>query len=1033
MRACSNCGVVNPGHARFCLACGTQLAAADPHRRLVTALFCDLVGSTEIGEHLDAESLRKLLQRFFKAMRGAIERHGGTVEKFIGDAVVGSYGAAAAHEDDALRAVRSALDMQDAAAALDEQSVPIRIRIAVHSGEVFVDGTEAMQGAIGGDVFSTAARLQAAADPGSVIASAAVERMLRGHLDLDPLGPVALKGKADPVTAFRVLGIRPVPARAETPLIGRDRHLRMLSDALEDAVDSQACVLIIVLAPPGVGKSRLAAAFADAVRERARVLIGQTPSYGEGVTFAPLAELLAQAVDRPVGNAAVVAEALHVRLAAELDGRSVGNRLAQVLGVGEALGSDAAWAVRRLLEVLASERPLVVVLEDVHWAEPPMLDLVAAVVERVHGPVLVLCLARPELLEQRPTWAAGKPRALTMTLPPLSAGEARQVAELLLGSQTPATIVDRVCRTAEGNPLFLEQLVAMLADQGLIEEGCWVGSDDVAVEIPPTLRALLAARLDGLDSAARLVLERASVEGRRFRTSALRVLADELRPEELDSRITELDRRGLVQPESEAGGRWRFSHALVLEATYRGVSKELRADLHERLADWLSCEDADLPDVDESVARHLERAVHLREELGARDERTDAISARAGKLFAAAGTRAFAALDHITADDLLERALALLPAASPRRLDLLPNLAVALMETGRADEAERLLSEGVEVARAAGSERDALRARVQLLNNRIFRSPTDAEVESAAAEARDAFRLFESANDDVGSAEAALALAWLGYAGESRAEVHAWTRNALRHALAAGRLREMSEAAANLLTSACEGPMPFGDFGEAAEELSALSVDPICETTAHALRTVAALASGDEAEARAHERRFREVVERNGLTGLGAEHSLSIAETETWAGAPEAAVRRLWEAREILEPLGDIWWVSAADCALCSAVWAQERPREFLRQADALEISAFVADRAISIRRQSTRARAQLLRGRAHEAELSARRGVEAAEESDLLQEHAQALLALSEVLDARGLEADSSAARREAIAKLEAKGNLAAVARLRG
>ena len=304
MRACFNCGVVNPGHAQFCLACGTQLAAVDPHRRLVTALFCDLVGSTEIGERLDAESLRKLLRRFFKAMRGAIERHGGTVEKFIGDAVVGSYGVAAAHEDDALRAVRSALDMQDAAVALDEPSVPIRLRIAVHCGEVFVDGTEAMQGAIGGDVFSTAARLQAAADPGSVIASAAVERMLRGHLDLDPLGPLALKGKADPVTAFRVLGIRPVPARAETPLVGRDRHLRMLSEALEDAVDSQACVLVTVLAPPGVGKSRLAEAFADAVRERAKVLIGQTPSYGEGVTFAPLAELLAQAVDRPVGNAA---------------------------------------------------------------------------------------------------------------------------------------------------------------------------------------------------------------------------------------------------------------------------------------------------------------------------------------------------------------------------------------------------------------------------------------------------------------------------------------------------------------------------------------------------------------------------------------------------------------------------------------------------------------------------------------------------------------------------------------------------------
>ena len=206
----------------------------------------------------------------------------------------------------------------------------------------------------------------------------------------------------------------------------------------------------------------------------------------------------------------------------------MGDRLAQVLGVGEALASDASWAVRRLLEVLASERPLVVVLEDVHWAEPPMLDLADSVVERVHGPVLFLCLARPELLEQRPTWAAGKPRAITATLPPLSPEDARRVAELLLGPKAPPAVVDRVCETAEGNPLYLEQLTAMLADQGLLSEGEWVGSDDAEVEIPATLQALLAARLDRLDPVPRLILERVSVEGRRFRTAALRATAPEV-------------------------------------------------------------------------------------------------------------------------------------------------------------------------------------------------------------------------------------------------------------------------------------------------------------------------------------------------------------------------------------------------------------------------------------------------------------------------------------------------------------------------
>ena len=507
MSTCLSCGHGNPDEQKFCGECGTTLSApGETRRRLVTALFCDLVGSTELGERLDAEVLRKVLDRYFDAMRAAIQRHGGTVEKFIGDAVVGTFGVPEAHEDDTLRAVRAALEMRAAAAELDAEiddpEVRVRVRIAIDCGEAFADEAAATQGRIGGDVFNTAARLQAAAEPGDVLVSAAAERMLRGRVDLVPLPPIELKGKAEPVQAYRVQAVRLVSIRAETPLVGRDRHLTVLHQAMEDAIEDRACVLVTVLAPPGVGKSRLATTFADAVRERATVLVGQTPSYGVGVTFAPLVELLSQAAGRPSGDAEEVAAALRERLATQPDGPAVGDRLAQVLGVGEALASDASWAVRRLLEVLAAEQPLVVVLEDVHWAEPPMLDLADAVIERVHGPVLFLCLARPELLEQRPTWAAGKPRAITTTLPPLSHREARHLAENLLGSDAPPAVVDRVCETAEGNPLYLEQLTAMLADQGLLVDGRWVGSDDADVEIPATLQALLAARLDRLDTRA---------------------------------------------------------------------------------------------------------------------------------------------------------------------------------------------------------------------------------------------------------------------------------------------------------------------------------------------------------------------------------------------------------------------------------------------------------------------------------------------------------------------------------------------------
>lgn len=1035
VRSCPACGTANSETAKFCQECAEAFSAPnEARRRLVTAVFCDLVGSTELAERLDAEALRKLLDRFFEAMRAAIERHGGTVEKFIGDAVVSVFGVPVAHEDDTLRAVRAALEMRDAAAELDAEiadpDVRVGVRIGIHNGEALADEAAARQGRIAGDVFNTAARLQGAAEPGSVVVSGTAERILRGRVELEPIGALELKGKARPVDAYRVVGLRVAPARIETPMVGRDRALASIGGALEDAIDADGCVLVTILAPAGVGKSRLAGAFADATRDRATVLFGQTPSYGDGVTFAPLAELLAHAAGRPSGEAEDIAAALRERLAGQPDGVSVGNRLAQILGVGEALAADAAWAVRRLFEVLAAERPLVVVLEDAHWAEPPMLDLIDSVVERLHGPVLVICLARPELLEQRPTWGAGKPRSITSTLPPLPPEDARRLAELLLGTGAPASVVDRVCEAAEGNPLYLEQLTAMLADQGLVTDGRWMGSAEAEVEIPATLHALLAARLDRLDLPTRVILERASIEGRRFRTATLGALVPDVTPQEIEAAIEVLDRRGLVEPEDEATGRWRFSHSLVREAAYRGLAKELRADLHERLAEWMLIEDADQPDVDESVARHLERALHLREELGLRDERSAELAERAGECFANAGERAFAAVDLLTTRDLLGRAAVLLPSSSARRLDFLPNLGVALTETGRPEEAEVLLTDAVEQARAIGSERDALRATIQLLSNRVFRGPTRAEIASAIEEARDAATVFETSGDDVGLAEAAIALEYLEFMRGSVAASYEWTLLGLRHALAAGRPRESAQAAADVMGNATVGPLAFGLFVAAAEASLFPLDEPLSRSTGFAMMALGALGAGDEAGFRGHERSWREVIDRNGLTWLGAAHGLVMAGAEIWAGDAEAGERRLREAREVLAALGDIWWTATLDSSLCVAVGAQDRPREFLRLADALEASAPVADPQILTRRSLVRARALLLRGDAADAEIAARRGIEIVETTDLLLDHADAMLTLAEVLEARGLHEDAATAREGALAKLRAKGHLPALTR---
>ena len=430
---CGNCAEENPGRARFCLACGAPLAPSSTDRRLVTALFCDLVGSTQIGERLDPEVLRRILDRYHASMREAIERHGGVVEKFIGDAVVGVFGIPVTHEDDALRAARAALEMRDELPALRaELEMDLDVRIGLQSGEAVADLATATQGRVAADVFNTSARLQSAAAPGSILVGEETAKLLGNAADLARVEPLELKGKEAGVPAFELRGVGPGRTIADRPLVGRERQLAALRLGLEDAIEADAPVLVTILAPPGVGKSRLGRAFIEAIEGSATVLVGQTPAYGEGVTFAPLVEMLTAASGDRVGSSAAVAERLRARMAGASDGNAVADRLAQLLGVGEASGADTAWAVRRLLETIAAERPLVLVLDDAHAAEEAMLDLLEAVLDRLHAAALVVFLARPDLLEARPTWAGGRPRAVTATLPPLTDEESRALAAMLL-------------------------------------------------------------------------------------------------------------------------------------------------------------------------------------------------------------------------------------------------------------------------------------------------------------------------------------------------------------------------------------------------------------------------------------------------------------------------------------------------------------------------------------------------------------------------------------------------------------------------
>jgi tetratricopeptide (TPR) repeat protein len=368
-----------------------------------------------------------------------------------------------------------------------------------------------------------------------------------------------------------------------------------------------------------------------------------------------------------------------------------------------------------------------------------------------------------------------------------------------------------------------------------------------------------------------------------------------------------------------------------------------------------------------------------------------------------------------------------LPELSPHRLDLLPNLGVALTETGRPADAERLLTKAIDDARTAGSERDALRARIQLLSNLAYRAPSEDDMAAAVNDARAAADTLEALGDEVGLAQAAIAIEYLEWMRGRVAELYAWASRALQHALAAGRPREAGQASCDVVLSAVFGPLPFPRFADTAEGLLS-SDEPISASTGHALMALSALGGADDSGFRLHERRWREVIDRHGLAWLAGTHALAFAIAEISAGAAEVAERMLRESRDAMATLGDIWLVGTIDGLLCAALGAQDRPREFLRYADSFENAALVLDRDTLIRRHLVRSRAHLLRGSAADAEVEARRGLELVETTDLVLTHAEALILLAEVLDERGSEDEAKTRRTEAEALYRSKADLAAL-----
>ncbi|MGZ8738042.1 MAG: AAA family ATPase [Nocardioides sp.] len=688
---CSSCGSVLPSAAsRFCPECGTPVvpvAEVGPEsRRTVTLLFTDVTGSTVLAEQLDPEAYRGVMGRYFAVARDAIEYHGGTVEKFVGDAVLAVFGIPEVHEDDAVRAVRAAHDLNLRLHALSEElestlGVRLAVRTGVNTGSVVAGSARAGGSFATGDAVNTAARLEQAAPPGEVLIGGETYGLVRDAVEVEAVEPVVAKGKSQPVPAYRLLSVsgdaRGHRRRLDGPLLGRDRETRALDDAFERTVEHRRGHLVTVFGAAGLGKTRLVSDFVARTSGRAEVVSGRCVSYGHGITFWPMVQVLRQAVGISGDESEeVMRQALRRAMGTAGDGERIAELLLPLLGPGVPGSSEeTSWAVRRMLEQLASRRPLVVTVDDLQWAEPTLLELLAQVHEQVADlPLLLVCQARPELLEDHPTWGRGSLNSTTFGLEPLTRDQVASSVSSLLAGVVGDSVVEAVSAWSGGNPLFVEEITSHLVEAELVvrdTDSSWeLLGDASGAAVPPTVAALLSARLERLRAPERHLLGQVSVIGLEFTTDDARVVTPAA--DDVPGLLAALTRRDLLQRVRDAHGEtWSFRHILIRDAAYDSLPKALRAELHERFADSIESSATAGAETPAFVAHHLEQAARLRRELAPHDPSVAALLARAVESLVTASDGARDRDDRHASLQLIERAVSLGPESGALRRTLL--------------------------------------------------------------------------------------------------------------------------------------------------------------------------------------------------------------------------------------------------------------------------------------------------------------------------------------------------------------------------
>jgi class 3 adenylate cyclase/tetratricopeptide (TPR) repeat protein len=1043
---CPNCGEENPDRFRLCGYCGAQLSrpvAAEEVRKTVTVVFCDLKGSTSLGEKLDSEALREVLTAYFSAMRRVLERHGGTVEKYIGDAIMAVFGLPRLHEDDALRAVRAAFEMHTALKDLNVRlkatwGVSLENRTGVNTGEVVAGDPTTGQRLATGDTVNVAARLEQAAPDSEVLLGETTLRLVKDTVTVEPTEPLELKGKSKRVLAYRLIDVsrgEAITRRVDLPFVGRHDDVGRLLEAFDHALGGSRCEVVTVLGQAGVGKSRLIEEFVRHVGERAQVLRSRCLPYGEGITFWPIAEALRQAAGILPHDQEQEARAKLWSLAGA--GREdAALRIWSLMGFGSGgYGMDEVlWSVRAVLETIARRRPLAVIFDDIHWAEQIFLDVIEHVADTAVGvPLLIVCAARHELLEERPGFLADRPGAHRIELDELSRADMARVLGNLLGDlQLPASLEDRILSVAAGNPLFAEQMIAMLIDSGVIrgQEGRWLlvgGYDDVTV--PANISSLLASRLDGLIPQERRIAERAAVIGLEFQSAAVAALALNGDAEiDLEPPLAALCAKRLIMV---TGGRpggddYRFSHILVRDAAYDRLLKRTRARLHERLADWfLEFSGSRMAEMEEIIGYHLEQSFRYRAELGPVDAQTRALGERAARHLDAAGSRAIDRGDMPAAASLLQRAAGLLDDRHPDRPRLLLEAGEALTEAGELSIAEATLDAARNAAALLGNDVIGRSAELAGLQLRYTTDATSAQ-DAVVARVHELIPVLEEAADHQGLARAWRLLIYAHWRATRFGMAAEAAERTIRHATQAGDeviARRFADAPA---TSMLYGPTPAGEaiaycegvLSRTAEDRKASARTEVTLAHLEAMR-------GNFEVARVRYRRGRALLEEFGYRFFAALTSIDSAFVEMLAGDLEAAERELRKDYQTLGQMGEHNYISTTAGILAEVLYRQGRYGESAELAGVCRELASPDDVASQFLWRCVQAKL-LARDRQHEqSDVILAEALELIGGSDWVDWQGNGFMDLAEVCRLRGRTAEAMEALAQASARFAAKGNV--------